>query len=169
MRFGPRPLLSIRLLPPVMAFDDRQILTLVGVLVILFAVIVINNVMAARARGRAKAAEASGGGDVVHPLLVKFARHEGSVVGETVALDGDHLILKQAGVFKSVPAAQADVRDGEVVLTGPIDWPAAEELGMAWHEARRKTDEGVSGTLTTSADVKSPALDAVRARDGGKS
>ena len=152
-----------------MAFDNQQLLTLGGVLVILFAVIVFNNVMAARSRGRAKAASADGGGDVVHPLLVKFARHEGSVVGETVALDGDRLILKQAGVFKSVPASQAEVRDGEVVLTGAIDWPAAEQAGLAWHEARRKSDAGVSGTLTTSADVKSPALDAVRARDGEKS
>ena len=153
-----------------MAFDNQQLLTLVGVLVILFAVIVFNNVMAARSRGKARAAVAgSGEGDVVHPLLVKFARHEGSVVGETVALDGDRLVLKQAGVFKSVPASQAEVRDGEVVLTGAIDWPAAEQAGMAWHEARRKADAGVSGTMTTSADVKSPALESVRARDGGKS
>lgn len=150
-----------------MAFDDTQVLTLAAVLAVLFAVIVFNNVAAARARGRDKAATAgAGGGDVVHPLLVKFARHDGSVVGETVAIDGDHLILKQAGVFKAVPVAQAEVRGDDVVIDGPVDWPAAEQAGTAWHEARRKADTGVSGTMTTSADVKSPAMDAVRARDG---
>lgn len=153
-----------------MAFDQTQVLTLAGVLLLLFAVIVANNVSAARSRGRAKAAGAAGtagtGSEVVHPLLVKFARHEGSVVGETVAIDGDRLVLKQAGAFKSVPLAQAEEKDGEVVLTGSIDWAAAEQAGTAWHEARRRTDEGVSGTLTTSADVKSPAMEAVRARDG---
>lgn len=156
-----------------MAFDQTQVLTLAGVLLVLFAVILANNVSAARSRGRAKASAGSagtagsGGDAVVHPLLVKFARHEGSVVGETVAIDGDRLVLKQAGTFKSVPLAQAEEKEGEVVLSGSIDWAAAEQAGAAWHEARRRTDEGVSGTLTTSADVKSPAMEAVRARDGG--
>ena len=152
-----------------MAFGPAQVETLVGVLAVLFAVLLFNNVAAMRARSKARRTEAQEGGpggDAVHPLLVKFARHEGAVVGETVALDGDRLVLKQAGVFKSVPAAQAKVEGGEVVLSGPIDWPAAEQAGAAWHEARRRADTGVSGQLTRSSDVKAPALDAVRARDG---
>lgn len=148
-----------------MAFDQQQILTLAGVLAVLFGVIVFNNVAAARARSKARSDPAASG-DVVHPLLVKFARHDGSVVGETVAIDGPNVILKQVGLFKAVPMAQAQVKDGEVVLDGPIDWAAAEQAGMAWHEARRKADAGVSGTLTTSADVKAPAMESVRARDG---
>jgi prophage tail gpP-like protein len=148
-----------------MAFDQQQILTLAGVLAVLFGVIVFNNVAAARARS-ANRSKTAGSGDVVHPLLVKFARHDGSVVGETVAIDGPNVILKQAGMFKAVPVAQAQVKEGEVVLEGPIDWAAAEQAGMAWHESRRKADAGVSGTMTTSADVKSPAMDAVRGRDG---
>lgn len=147
-----------------MAFDTQQILTLAGVLAVLFGVIVFNNVAAARSRSAARSASASG--DVVHPLLVKFARHDGSVVGETVAIDGPNLILKQAGLFKAVAVSQAQVKEGEVVLEGPIDWAAAEQAGMAWHESRRKADAGVSGTMTTSADVKSPAMESVRARDG---
>jgi hypothetical protein len=147
-----------------MAFGQSEILTLAGVLVILLAVIVYNNVQAMRARVKARAAarppndEPEGGDD----LLLKFARHEGSVVGETVARDGDRLILKQSGTFKAVLAAQARVEAGEVVLTGAIDWPAAEAAGKAWHESRRHADEGVSGQLTRSEDVKAPALDATR-------
>lgn len=157
-----------------MAFSNGQLATVAGVLAILFLVIVLNNVAAMRARARARSASAGGGAGAaggegsgaVHPLLVKFARHEGSVVGETVALDGDRLVLKQAGVFKAVPARQAEVKGDDVVLTGAIDWAAAEAAGREWHEARRRADAGVSGELTRSEDVKAPALDAVRSREG---
>jgi hypothetical protein len=148
-------------------FGSTQVATLAGVLAVLFGVLAFNNLAAMRARSQARRGGAmAGGGDAVHPLLVKFARHEGAIVGETVALDGDRLILKQAGLFKAVPAAQAKVDGEEVVLTGPIDWPAAEQAGMAWHEARRHADAGVSGTMTRSEDVKAPAMDAVRGREG---
>lgn len=151
-----------------MAFSQTQLLTVLGVLVVLFAVIVYNNVAAMRARIQAREATKAAGSShegPVHPLLVKFVRHDGSIVGETVAMDGDRLILKQAGRFKAVPVSQAKVEGDDVLLSGPIDWVAAEQAGSAWHESTRKSDAGVSGELTKSSDVKSPALDAVRARD----
>lgn len=156
------------------ALDQGQLLTLAGVLVILFLVIVVNNVaaMKARARARTGAGQAKGStgsastsSEPVHPLLVKFARHEGSVVGETVALDGDNLILKQAGLFKSVPRSQAEVQGEEVVLTGHIDWPEAATKGAEWHALHRASAiPEVSGTLTRSEDVKAPAMDSTRDR-----
>ena len=148
------------------ALTQTQLLTLGGVLVILFAVIVYNNVQAARARGRKPAAPSGASpGSAVDPLLVKFARHEGSVVGEGIAIDGDRLVLKQAGVFKSVPKAQAEVRGDEVVLTGPIDWDKAIADGAAWHAGHRAAPiSEVSGELTRSEDVKSPALEATKDR-----
>src|SRR5688500_12396608 len=113
-----------------MATTDTQLYTVAGVLVVLFAVILYNNVMALRARSKARqASKAAGHEGPVHPLLVKFARHEGSVVGETVAIDGDRLIVKQAGSFKAVPVAQAAVQGDDVVITGPVDWAAAEKAG----------------------------------------
>lgn len=149
-----------------MAIADTQLYTIAGVLAILFAVILYNNVAAMRARSKARQASKAPGHDgPVHPLLVKFARHEGSIVGETVAIDGDRLIVKQAGSFKAVPIAQATVEGDDVVLAGPIDWAAAEQAGAAWHQSTRKADAGVSGELTKSADVKSPALESMR-RDG---
>ena len=150
-----------------MAYDQTQLYTVAGVLAILFAVILYNNIAAMRARVQAKQAKASGGHEgPVHPLLVKFARHDGSIVGETVAIDGDRLILKQAGSFKAVPISQAEVQGDDVVITGVVDWGTAAQQGTAWHESTRKADAGVSGELTKSSDVKSPAMDAVRARDG---
>lgn len=153
-----------------MALSQAQLLTMVGVLAILFIVIVVNNVLAARARVQSraptpKAKAATTSSEPVNPLLVKFARHEGSVVGEGIAIHGDHLILKQAGVFKSVPLDQAEVKGDEVVLTGAIDWDAAIAAGAAWHAGHRAAAiPEVSGDLTRSQDVKSPALDATKDR-----
>lgn len=148
-----------------MASGDTQLYTVAGVLAILFAVILYNNIAAMKARHEARQAKQPKGPShegPVHPLLVKFARHDGSIVGETVAIDGDRLILKQAGQFKAVPIAQAEVKDEDVILTGPIDWTAAAQAGTAWHESTRKADVGVSGELTKSSDVKSPALESTR-------
>lgn len=150
------------------ALDQMQLLTLGGVLVILFLVIVFNNVSAAKARSRAQggASATSSSGAPVDPLLVKFARHEGSVVGETVALHGDQLILKQAGMFKAVPKAQAEVRGEEVVLSGHIDWVKAATDGAEWHATHRAAAiPEVSGDLTRSEDVKSPAIESTRERN----
>lgn len=152
-----------------MALTQAQLLTMVGVLAILFIVIVVNNVLAARARSSSpssnKPAKSSSDDSPVNPLLVKFARHEGSVVGEGIALHGDHLILKQAGVFKSVPIGQAEVKGDEVVLTGAIDWEKAIADGAAWHaDHRAAAIPEVSGDLTRSEDVKAPAMDATKDR-----
>lgn len=149
-----------------MATTDTQLYTVAGVLAILFLVILYNNVAAMRARSKARQANQPPGHEgPVHPLLVKFARHEGSIVGETVAIDGDRLIVKQAGSFKAVPVTQAKVEGDDVVISGSVDWAAAEKAGAEWHQSTRKADAGVSGELTKSSDVKSPALESMR-RDG---
>lgn len=155
---------------PSVALDQGQLLTLGGVLVLLFLVIVFNNVSAARARAAATGGKPGAAGSTssapVDPLLVKFARHEGSVVGETVAIQGDQLILKQAGMFKAVPKAQAEVRGDEVVLSGHIDWVKAATDGAAWHASHRAAAiPEVSGDLTRSEDVKSPAIESTRERN----
>ncbi len=155
-----------------MALTQGQLLTMAGVLLLLFAAIVVNNVLAARARIAARGPKAShapssgsssSASGPVDPLLVKFARHEGSVVGEGIAIDGDRLILKQGGVFKAVPRALAEVHGDEVVLTGSIDWEKAVADGAAWHAGHRaEAIPEVSGALTRSQDVKAPALESTK-------
>ena len=157
-----------------MALSEGQLLTMAGVLGILLVAIVVNNVLAANARSKARtgggkgpstSSSSSGSSSPVDPLLVKFARHEGSVVGEGIAIDGDRLILKQGGVFKAVPRAQAEVRGDEVVLTGAIDWDKAIADGAAWHAGHRAAPIAeVSGALTRSEDVKAPALESTKDR-----
>lgn len=150
-----------------MALTQSQLYAVVGVLAILFVVIVVNNVLAARARhGPARPKPASSDdGPAVHPMVAKFARHEGSVVGEGVAVADEHLILKQAGVFKAVPLEQAKVVGEEIVLSGSIDWTAAQGAGAAWHASHRAAAiPEVSGQLTRSEDVKAPALESTKDR-----
>lgn len=150
--------------------DDRTVLyTLLGVLFILLAVVVYNNQRARQEQEKGGrpvptgSDEEEGDGD---DLLLKFVRHDGGIVGETVATHGDRLILKQAGVFKSVPLALASVEGDEVVLEGDIDWQDAIGKGEAWHAAHTKGhDPLVTEQLTRSQDVRKPALEAMKDRE----
>ncbi len=148
-----------------MTEHQTTLYTLLAVLAILVAVLMYNNSRARREADRpADSAEDERGVDDV--WLLKFVRHEGDVVGETVAREGDHLILKQAGVFKTVPTALATVAGDEIVLRGDIDWDAATAEGMRWHEAHTKGhDPLVTEHLTRSEDVRNPALKVLKDRD----
>lgn len=85
------------------------------------------------------------------PMLGRYATHRGSVVGEVVALTTDRVVLRQAGVHKAVPLAQARMREGDVLIEGDVDWTAAEDAGKAWDLSQREAekddgkDEGKGG------------------------
>lgn len=147
--------------------DDRTVLyTLAGVALILLAIILYNNKKAQQERLDGPPplpASDEEEGDLDDPLLLKFVRHDGHVVGETFARDGDRLILKQAGVYKSVPLAMASVDGDEVELRGDIDWTHAIEEGSAWHQSHTTGhDPLVTENLTRSEDVQKPALEATK-------
>jgi len=144
-----------------MALGSTELYTVVGVLVVILGVMLYNNAATAKARLRAAAESAPDDAG----LLCKFAHHRGEVVGETVAVDGGTLILKQAGVFKAVPLGQAVGSDGEVRITGEVDWDQAVREGTAWHEAHTQGhDPSVTERLTRSEDVRAPALEAFEKR-----
>jgi len=146
-----------------MQLDQDQLLAIAGVVAILLAVVFWNTLQSAKQRNAPSDEEPTTG------LLCKFAHHNGSVVGETVAITDGQLILKLAGAFRAVPVNLAKEADGDVVLTGEIDWAAAEQAGKAWHESNsRGADDAVGGTLTRSEDVRAPALAAFQARHGDK-
>ncbi len=99
-------------------------------------------------------------------LLCKFVHHDGNVVGETVAIHGDQLILKQEGVFKSVPRNQIQEDGDDLLLSGFIQWDAAIQEGNAWHQTNTTgADPAVTTDLTRSEDVKAPALEAFKRRE----
>lgn len=151
------------------AWERVEILTLAGVLAVLLAVTFYNNLTTARAVRAAppRRPEPMGSvpGQAVHPWLCKFARHEGHIVGESVAIEDDRLVMKQAGVFKIVAMQQVAEKDGDLEVSGAVDWAAAEREGAAWYESKRGTaDTDVAGVLTRSEDVKAPALEAFEKR-----
>ncbi len=141
--------------------ETVRILSLAGVAAILIGVMVYNQLAPAKAVSQVKA-EPEG-----PSLIAKFVHHQGSVVGETIAEDGDHLILKQAGVFKAVPKAQAKPDGGDVRLEGDVDWDEAIAKGMAWHQEKTAGhDPSITQNLTRSEDVRAPALAAFKEREG---
>lgn len=144
--------------------DDQTVTyTLAAVGLLLILMVVYNQRMAGRERQAGNKEDGPSRTD----LLVKFARHEGSVVGESVAISGDHIILKQANVFKSVSLDHAQLVGDEIVLTGEIDWDAAVVAGDAWRTANTKGhDPLVTEHLTRSEDVRNPALEALQEREG---
>lgn len=132
------------------------------ILLAVLAVLIVVYVVFKRAAANASPAKDE---ESVSPLLCKFVSHEGSIVGEVVAIEDETLILKQSGTFKSVPASSAHLHGDEVHLTGEIDWESALAAGAIWKENVTKgVDEQVTAHLTTSDDVRSPALEAFNKR-----
>lgn len=146
--------------------EDRSTLyTLALLLVLLLAVVSYNNMKAKEERQRRDSEGPSHDSDEdAAGWLSKFAVQGGSVVGETVSIDGEQLILKQAGIYKAVPLSAAKLHGDEVVIAD-VDWEAALAAGSEWHEANTKgKDDQVTSDLTKSEDVKAPALEAMKAR-----
>lgn len=145
--------------------EDRETLYTLGLVgLLLVAVMSYNNMKAKEEAQRGPAKPDEDTDDV--GWLSKFAVQGGSVVGETVSIDGDQLILKQAGMYKLVPLSKAK-RHGDEVVIGDVDWDAAMEAGAAWHAANTKgKDDAVTSDLTKSEDVKAPALEAFKERQG---
>jgi hypothetical protein len=132
------------------------------ILLAVLAVLIVVYVVFKRAAANASPGKNE---ESVSPLLCKFVSHEGSIVGEVVAIEDETLILKQSGTFKSIPRASAHLHGDEVHLTGEIDWATALTAGAVWKENVTKgLDEQVTAQLTTSDDVRNPALQAFNKR-----
>ncbi len=145
-----------------MALEAAEWGAVAGVFVIVFAMMVYNQMVAKRHAGKS-------GNDSDRPSaaehLSRFVVHEGDVVGEVVARDGDDLIVKHQGQFRAVPVAATKIANEEVHIHGAMDWDAAATAGQAWLERNRKgQDDEVSPQLTTSGDVKRPAFEAFQKR-----
>jgi hypothetical protein len=121
-----------------MSFHDDPVL----LLYLLGAVLIIGYLvrMSLQARkGAPKEVEEeameSAGGD----LLLKFVVDaDGTRRGETVAVDGQRLIVKDGPVFFSAPLDAFEARGEDVAVTGPVDWEAAKVEGEAWRERNHK-------------------------------
>ncbi len=110
-----------------MATSQETILSVVGVLVIVLAVVFYNNVRAMReTRSR------NPNTVVAQPILQRYVHHEGSVVGQAIAIERDQVLLRQGTVHKVVPLAQLEKSGDDLRLLGTVDWMDAEREGAAW-------------------------------------
>lgn len=149
-----------------MAQDTTVLYSLLGVLLILFAVLMYNNSKAKRETGGGTANSSADDEGLDDSWLLKFVRHDGNVVGETVARDGARLILKQGKVYKSVAASMMLQQGDELVVDGFLDWDAAIAQGATWHAANTAgQDNEITADLTRSEDVKHPALRAMKSNE----
>lgn len=72
-------------------------------------------------------------------LLLKFITDEnGEKLGETVAVEGDRVLLKVSDGFVSVPAAKVKHEAGALRLDFGVDWDEAKRLGEEWRSRSHK-------------------------------
>jgi hypothetical protein len=72
-------------------------------------------------------------------FVLKFVEDPNGVrIGETVAVEGDEAILKDARGFLAVPVADLSEAGEGLKLGRPIDETAARQRGEAWRERSHK-------------------------------
>lgn len=68
-------------------------------------------------------------------LLCKFVLNEtGKKVGESIALDGDIVIIKSGNKYLGVPLKHIEDEGKTMLVKGLIDYSKAEELGEHWRK-----------------------------------
>lgn len=72
-------------------------------------------------------------------MLLRFLDDDaGKRIGETVALEGDDFIVKDAQGFLAVPAAQVREEGPGLRLSGALDLEGSRRKGEAWRERSHK-------------------------------
>ena len=96
--------------------EDRDTLYTLGLVAFLLVAVMSYNNMKAKEEAQRGPAKKDDEEEDAARWLSKFAVQGGSVVGETVSIDGDQLVLKQAGFYKLVPLGKAKLHGDEVVI-----------------------------------------------------
>lgn len=87
------------------------------------------------AEARAKAPE----NVEVPDILCQFVfSGKGEKVGETIAIDGDLVIIKAKEKYYAVPLKHVENKDGRLTVMGVADWSMAEQLAEKWKEKSKK-------------------------------
>ncbi len=115
------------------AFSQTELLTVGGVLGLLFTVIVYNQMRAAKVM-RAAHAEASGIAPAItgKPWPGRYLQHEGDILGQVMAVEGETVIVRKGATTLAVPRVQVREQGADLGLMGAFDAAAAERAGEAW-------------------------------------
>lgn len=116
-----------------MALSQTEILTVAGVLVLLFAVILTNNFRAAKATRALKAAQA--GADVApanKPWIGRYLQSEGDIVGQVVAVEAERIIVRKGATNLAIAKSQVREQGADLGVVGTLDLATAERDGAGW-------------------------------------
>lgn len=116
-----------------MALSQTEILTVAGVLVLLFAVILTNNFRAAKATRALKVTQASA--DVAptnKPWLGRYLQNEGDIVGQVVAVEAERVIVRKGALNLAIAKSQVREQGADLGVVGTLDLAAAEKAGAEW-------------------------------------
>lgn len=106
--------------------DKVELTTILGVLAVLLGGIAYNALVAARARARAARSLPTTG------WVGKHVQHDGRVVGEVVADEGDTLVLRKGEAMLCVPRAVVHPQGLDLGIKGSFDEATALAEGAAW-------------------------------------
>ncbi len=72
-------------------------------------------------------------------ILCQFVFNgKGEKVGETIAFDGDLVIIKAKEKYYAVPLKHVETKDGRLTVMGVTDWTIAEQLAEKWKDRSSK-------------------------------
>lgn len=111
----------------------------VALFLALFVLVVIMLIRAAGSARKAHEAQAAAEEAPADRLLLRFVEDpQGRRVGETVAVEGDDLVLKDAAGFLVVPVGSVEENGPGLKMKEPLDESAARRKGDAWRERSHK-------------------------------
>jgi hypothetical protein len=108
--------------------DQVQIYTVLGVVAVLLGVILYNAWSAVRLRVKAAASLPGASASWVG----KHVQHQGDILGEVVAEEGDKVVLRKGPATLVVPRALVRPQGLDLGVKGDLDIATALAEGQAW-------------------------------------
>ncbi len=117
-----------------MSATSDQLLAAASVLAIVIGIMVYNMLAAARKPTAATAQTGEASASVAAPktLVGRYLQHEGDVVGQVVAIDGEAVIVQKGAHHWAIPKTQVREQGLDLGLVGTVDAAAFEAAGALW-------------------------------------
>ena len=71
----------------------------------------------------------------IHAMIGKFVMQNNAGIGESIAVDGKRIIIKNSGSIFSVPV-EAVLKNAENIVVGDFDRDESEKLGKEWSDRK---------------------------------
>lgn len=71
----------------------------------------------------------------IHAYIGKFVKQNNSDIGESIAVDGGRVIIKNSGNIISVPI-ETVIKNAETIVVGDFDQEESSRLGKEWSDRK---------------------------------